>query len=807
MRKRSLLTSFTLMVGLALLPLTVKADEPEPGVGRISLINGDVSTMRGDSGDWVATTINAPIVQGDKIATGQRSRTEVELDHANILRLDQQAEARIADLSHSRIQVQLAQGMLNLTILKGNEADTEIDTPNVAVRPMQEGIYRIQVLSDSQSLVVVREGEANISTSQGSTVVKKNQMITIRGQDSPEYQISRAPNDDAWDDWNENRDKTIRDAQSWRYANNYYTGVHDLDSYGHWIRVPGYDWVWSPYVDAGWAPYRSGRWCWEPYWDWTWVSYEPWGWAPYHYGRWFWYNTSWCWWPGPVYAAYRPIWAPAYVSFFGFGFGGHNWSFGFGFGYNSIGWLPVGPCDHYYPWHGRGNHYNVVNVTNITNINNIRNAGGVGPLADSRQRPYYSNLQMALRDPRVEHSMTAVSTEDFTRGRMDLHNQIRNTVSLRDAQLVQGTVPVVPTRDSLRPVDRPVNTASLPARTATTGRFFGTRQSPAGPQPFNDRAAQIQRMVQTRNPVAAINRPADSAGGLNRTGLSAGSTPAAVSSGHPAPSPGSSAVTNLTSQRNQLDRSVSRSVERSVPNSGSTPGQPGWQRFGQTMSGNQQPTAIPNSSSREALRAPAASATTPNPNFATQGADRSSSWQRFSRGNTESRVSVREGTAQSGRNAPVVSDRYAVGATGAQSTGSRTLQSPAEYRGSWQRFDSRERMVPSSPGDRSFGSFPSRSESSRPALDRYSSPYAGRSVMRDDMRPSYRPEVSAPRTPSRTYESPRSYQRPPLQMSRPIVTERSAPSGGGGGRSVTRSDSRGGTSAPSSSHGSSRGHR
>jgi hypothetical protein len=754
MRKRSLLTSFALMAGLAVLPLTVKADEPEPGVGRISLANGDVSTMRGDSGDWVATTINAPIVQGDKIATGQRSRTEVELDHANIMRLDQQAEARVADLSHSRIQVQLAQGMLNLTILKGNEADMEIDTPNVAVRPRKEGIYRIQVLSDSQSLVVVREGEADISTSQGSTVVTKDQMITIRGQDNPEYQISRAPDPDAWDDWNENRDKTIRDAQSWRYANNYYTGAHDLDSYGHWVWVPGYDWVWSPYADAGWAPYRSGRWNWEPYWGWTWVSYEPWGWAPYHYGRWFWHNTGWCWWPGPVYAAYRPIWAPAYVSFFGFGFGGHNWSFGFGFGYNSIGWLPVGPGDYYYPWHGHGNHYNVVNVNNITNI---RNAGGVGPLAGSRQRPYYSNLQMALRDPRVEHSMTAVSTEDFTRGRMDLHNQIRNTVSLRDAQLVQGTVPVVPTRESLRPVDRPVNTASLPARTATTGRFFGTRQPPAGPQPFNDRAAQIQRMVQTRNPVAAINRPADSAGGQNRTGLSAGSAPAAVSSGHPTAAPGSSAVTNLTSQRNQLGRSVSRSVVRSVPNSGSTPGQSGWQ------------------------------------------------W--FSRGNTESRVSVREGTAQSGRNAPVFSDRYQGSATSTRSAEPRTPQSPANRQSGWQRFNSQERMAPSSRGDRSFGSFPSRSESSRPTLDRYSSPYAGRTVMRNEMRPSYRPEVSAPRTPSRTYESPRSYQRPPLQMSRPIVTERSAPSGGGGGRSVTRSDSRGAASSSSSSHASGRSRR
>jgi len=46
----------------------------EPGVGRISLIHGDVSTRRGDSGDWAAATLNAPIVSGDKISTADSSR-------------------------------------------------------------------------------------------------------------------------------------------------------------------------------------------------------------------------------------------------------------------------------------------------------------------------------------------------------------------------------------------------------------------------------------------------------------------------------------------------------------------------------------------------------------------------------------------------------------------------------------------------------------------------------------------------------------------------------------------------------------
>jgi len=41
--------------------------ETDQGVARISMIHGDVSTQRGDSGDWSAATLNAPVVSGDKV--------------------------------------------------------------------------------------------------------------------------------------------------------------------------------------------------------------------------------------------------------------------------------------------------------------------------------------------------------------------------------------------------------------------------------------------------------------------------------------------------------------------------------------------------------------------------------------------------------------------------------------------------------------------------------------------------------------------------------------------------------------------
>ena len=48
--------------------------EPSSSVARISLTHGDVSTQRGDSGDWAAAAQNQPVVSGDKVSTGVGSR-------------------------------------------------------------------------------------------------------------------------------------------------------------------------------------------------------------------------------------------------------------------------------------------------------------------------------------------------------------------------------------------------------------------------------------------------------------------------------------------------------------------------------------------------------------------------------------------------------------------------------------------------------------------------------------------------------------------------------------------------------------
>lgn len=430
----------------------------QPGIARLSYIQGNVSTQHGGNGDWIAVTANTPVESGDRVSTGDNSRAELQLDSTDVLRMSASSSAQVAALSRSNIKVQVGEGLVTYSVLKGSQADTEIDTPNMSLHPDGPGDYRILVNSSAETQVIVRSGSAQISTPQGSTEVQSGQMITVAGTDNPEYKIASAPDRDEWDSWNADRDKTIEDAASWRHTDQYYTGSEDLDNYGVWSEVPDYGQVWIPQQTAGWAPYRDGRWVWEPYYGWTWVSYDPWGWAPYHYGRWFLDDGSWAWWPGPIgiYPGYYPLWSPAYVSFFGWG-GGFGFGFGFGFGgWGHIGWFPCGPGDWFHPWYGRwGGRVNVVAFNNFH-----EGRGGFGPLA-GRGWHQYSNLHEAFSNARVRSGFSSMAGSEFGHGAVPQHQQALSAASFRQASLMTGRMPVNPTRASYSPTGRSANPSTI----------------------------------------------------------------------------------------------------------------------------------------------------------------------------------------------------------------------------------------------------------------------------------------------------------------------------------------------------------
>ncbi len=473
--------------------LPARAQDPNDlkrGVARISLMDGDVSVRRGDSGDWVAGIINAPLMAGDFIATQANSRTEVQLDNANLLRMGGNAQLHLTVLEDGHYQMELAHGTISFCVVRSNTANMEVDTPNISIKPSKLGVYRITVNDAGETQVTSRVGEVEVLTPRGDEWVNTGQTLTARGTEgNTEYQIVQAGPMDDWDRWNVSRDQAMQNATSPQYVGPGVTGTEDMDGAGTWSYDPAYGNVWAPNVGPGWAPYQCGSWVWEDWYGWTWVGCEPWGWAPYHYGRWYWRTGfGWAWYPGMF--GVRHFWSPAVVGFFGFG-GGIG--FGVGFGFGNLGWVPLAPYEMFHPWWGPG-FYGRAGAFGLANV-------------------YAAN---AFRNARVAGGISAVSAADFRAGRFN------NVMHYSGAQvgavgMVTGRMPVAPTSANLRFTSR---TASVPRGLSASNTHFFSHQQAGGAQriPF----AQQQRGFESASRTGAMGAGASGmsrgVGGVTRGG-------------------------------------------------------------------------------------------------------------------------------------------------------------------------------------------------------------------------------------------------------------------------------------------------
>ena len=212
----------------------------------------------------MAAALNAPLTSTDRLLTGEGSRAEIQFDAANMIRLAPSTEVRLGDLAYHQYQVQIAAGTTLFRVMRDNDAQIEISTPSIAVRPLKRGVYRITVKADGSTEVTVRSGDAEIASPKGTEKLGAGKTMEARGSaDNPEFQVTAAIAQDQFDKWNLDRDQDLEKSTSGRYVNPDINGTEELDANGRWVNDPAYGQVWVPTVDPGWAPYQVGRWVWS----------------------------------------------------------------------------------------------------------------------------------------------------------------------------------------------------------------------------------------------------------------------------------------------------------------------------------------------------------------------------------------------------------------------------------------------------------------------------------------------------------------------------------------------------------------
>jgi uncharacterized protein DUF6600 len=447
MRKLHSLLALTLfLAGLsAMLPEPAAAQDYDPPgrVARLNYLQGSVSYQLAGDQNWQDANPNRPLTTGDNLWVDRDSRGEVHIG-STAIRLASETGISFLTLDDRTVQLQLAQGTIEVHLRNLSPDDAfEIDTPNLAFTLTRRGEYRIQTDPDGGStIIVVREGEGEVTGGGDSWPLRQGQEYVFRGRDELSYDANREPNFDEFEDWCEQRDEHENRAQSARYVSRDVDGYYDLDDYGDWRSDPDYGNIWIPRgVAVGWAPYHFGHWVYIAPWGWTWVDEEPWGFAPFHYGRWVFVGGYWGWVPGPVVV--RPVYAPALVGFVGGS--GFSMSVSFGGGFSGVAWFPLGPRDVYVPGYRCSQRYvqnvNITNtrVVNVTQVTNVYNTVIV-----NRNTTVVNNYTYA----RNERAVTAVSRETFVNARPVSTASVRVTEQqIRNVRPVDSA-PIAPVRAS-----------------------------------------------------------------------------------------------------------------------------------------------------------------------------------------------------------------------------------------------------------------------------------------------------------------------------------------------------------------------
>jgi hypothetical protein len=319
-------------------------------VGRISHVEGQLSRYDADTGDWTATSREAPIGVDDLLRTEAGSRAEFIMPNNTWARIDSLTELELVALDPGLTHADIPGGNARF-YNKSTQSDIKASTPFGTVTAPPGAVFDVYVDKYGVDVIAIEKNVRFIhNASQQKHEVRSNSAGIYA--DIQTITASSGDVDPSWTAWNHDMDALWAGRMASRGDSNAYlppqlhSEAYALDRHGIWERVyykGTYYRFWRPVqVGVGWSPFTWGAWIvWHG--DHVWVPHEPFGYVTHHYGNWIFTDGYWYWAP-PVTRvmvhAHAPLlrigfgWYPGRVSWIHFG--------------ARVGWIPLAPYEPYY---------------------------------------------------------------------------------------------------------------------------------------------------------------------------------------------------------------------------------------------------------------------------------------------------------------------------------------------------------------------------------------------------------------------------------------------------------------------------
>ena len=133
--------------------------------GGINAITGGASVHSKGETDWQQLMITDDLQAGDRVRTSNDGRVEILLNPGSYLRVGGNSEVELSDNTLANLEVRLLRGtaIVEATGADGVELNISISTPHTKLAIVRQGLYRLNVVPDDATELIVRKGRVILS--------------------------------------------------------------------------------------------------------------------------------------------------------------------------------------------------------------------------------------------------------------------------------------------------------------------------------------------------------------------------------------------------------------------------------------------------------------------------------------------------------------------------------------------------------------------------------------------------------------------------------------------------------------------
>jgi hypothetical protein len=201
--------------------------------GGINAITGGASVHGKGESDWQQLSITDDLNSGDRVRTSYDGRIEILLNPGSYLRVGGNSEVELSDNTLSNLEVRLLRGtaIVEATGIDDLELNISISTPHTKLAIVRQGLYRLNVVPEDATELIVRKGRVILSDSHtkvkgGNKVVFSATAVSVAKLTKEEKKAAEKQDVDVW---SKQRAETLAKANS-RITNRMLTSA--LASFG-----------------------------------------------------------------------------------------------------------------------------------------------------------------------------------------------------------------------------------------------------------------------------------------------------------------------------------------------------------------------------------------------------------------------------------------------------------------------------------------------------------------------------------------------------------------------------------------------